>query len=73
MDARIHYTDTDKRMIYKNNFEKEFFKLMNNSVYGKTLENVRQRQNIKLMTDERKLNKYITKPGFISSKFLTRI
>ena len=41
---------------------------MNNAVFGKTMENPRKRQNIKLMTNENNLNKYITKPGFLNSK-----
>jgi hypothetical protein len=60
--------NTDKRTNCHNDFEKNFFKLMNNAVFGKTMENLRNRQNIKLMTNENKLNKYITKPGFLNSK-----
>ena len=48
-------------------FEKDFFKLMNNSVFGKTMENVRNRINVKLVTNELSLNKLVTKPNFKSA------
>ena len=48
----------------KNKFEEEFFKLMNNSVYGKTIENIRKRQNVELIDDRKKALKLSSKPNF---------
>ena len=56
--------NTDLRKEAKNAFEKDFFKLMNNSVFGKTIENIRKRQSVKIMDDRKKALKLTSKPNF---------
>ena len=60
--------NTEKRKEAKNPFEKDFFKLMNNSVFGKTMENLRRRVDVRLVTNEETLLKHTSEPSFVSSK-----
>ena len=53
-----------KRTLAKNDFEVDFFKLMNNSVYGKTMENVRKRCNFSIVNSEDKALVHISNPSF---------
>ena len=60
--------NTSLRTKAKNEFEKDFFKLMNNSVFGKTMENIRNRVNVKLVNSVEKFKKLVAKPNFLSRK-----
>ena len=60
--------NTNLRTQAKNNFEKDFFKLMNNSVFGKTMENIRNRVNIKLVNTGEQFKKLTAKPNYESRK-----
>ena len=59
-------TDLKKQ---KNGFEKDFFKLMDTAVFGKTLENVRKHRDIKLVTTERRRNYLASEPNYHTTKF----
>ena len=56
--------NTDLRTAAKNDFEKDFFKLTNNSVFGKTMENIRNRVDIKLVNDKKRAENLSAKPNF---------
>ena len=60
--------NTEKRKIAANDFEKDFFKLMISSVYGKTMENLRKRTNARLINNAENFLKYTSKPTYITHK-----
>ena len=60
--------NNDYRRDAKNEFEKNFFKLMSNAVFGRTVENVRNHRNIKLVTTYEKFNKYASEPHLMNVK-----
>ena len=60
-----------ERNITKNDFEKDFFKLMNNAVFAKTVENVKKHKGIKLVTAKRRKNYLVSEPNYHTTKFFT--
>ena len=62
----------DKRKNAANNFEKNYFKLMNNSVFGKTMENLKKRMSVKLVNNAKDYVKCISKPSFVSKKIFSK-
>ena len=55
----------------KNDFEKVFFKLMDNSVFGKTMENVTKHRDIKLVTTDNRKNQLASEPNYHTTKYFS--
>ena len=64
--------NTDLRKKEKNDFKKGFFKLMNNPVFGRAMENVRKHRDIKLLRTERRRNYLVSEPSYYTTKFFTK-
>ena len=61
--------NTKLRQKVKNNFKRYFFKLINNPVFGKTVNNVRKHRNTKIVTKERRRNYLISELSYHTTKF----
>ena len=63
--------NTKKRKEAKNEFEEDFFKLMNNAVFGKTMENVRKHRDIKLVRTDKRRNRLVSEPNYHTTKYFS--
>ena len=63
--------NTELRKKAKNNFEKDFFKLMNNAAFGKTMENVRKHRDIKLVTTDKRRNQLVSERNYHTTKWFS--
>ena len=63
--------NTELRKIAKDDFEKDLFKLMNNSMFGKTMENIRKHRDIKLVTTDKKRNKLVSEPNYHKINYIS--
>ena len=67
----VRTLNTELRREGISNFEKDFFKLINNAVFRKTMENLRKHRDIKLVTTESRRNYLISEPNYHTTNFFT--
>ena len=65
--------NTELRKLARNDFENDIFKLMNNSVFGKAMENVRNHREIKLVTTDKKRSKLVSEPNYHTINLICRL
>ena len=63
--------NTELRKRAKNDFQKDFFKLMNNTVFGKSVENARKHRDIKLVTADKRRNQQVSEPNYNTTKWFS--
>ena len=64
--------NTELRKASKNDFEKDLFKLINNSVFGKTMENISKHRDIKLVTTDKKRSKLVSEPNYYTINLISK-
>ena len=63
--------NTGLRKLAKNDFEKDFFKLMNNAIFGKTMENIRKHRDIKLVTTDKRRSKLVSEANYHTINYIS--
>ena len=63
--------NTELRKLAKNDFQKDFFKLMNNSVFGKIMENIRKHRDIKLVTTNKRRSKLVSELNYHTMNYIS--
>ena len=63
--------NTELRKLAKNDFEKDFFNLMNNAVFGKAMENIRKHRDIKLLTIDKRRSKLVSEPNYHTINYIS--
>ena len=64
--------NTELRKVADNDFEKDFYKLMNNAVFGKMMENIRKYRDIKLVTTDKKRSKLVSEPTYHTTNLISQ-
>ena len=71
MAQTIHRYEYELRKLANDDFQKDLFKLMNNAVFGKTMENILKHRDIKLVTTNKKRNKLVSEPNYHTINYIS--